>query len=163
MVFLTTSWACWALKIEFSMCQFKKKSEKQSGKLKIGTQEVQSRKFILLRTSWGTSYQRISKFNWRSWYSVGSPSRIKYFTNVRLSSSCQLYLECIESYLLICCRGDVVTVECVEKLIKKDWLHPLTGEKLTEKDIIYMQRVSSCLYPLKSCIQISYWCGLWKF
>nr|XP_018917508.1 PREDICTED: nitric oxide synthase-interacting protein homolog [Bemisia tabaci] len=36
--------------------------------------------------------------------------------------------------------GDVVTVECVEKLIKKDWLHPLTGEKLTEKDIIYMQR-----------------------
>ncbi|KAI5730330.1 hypothetical protein M8J76_012496 [Diaphorina citri] len=36
--------------------------------------------------------------------------------------------------------GNVVTVECVEKIIKKDWMHPLTGEKLTEKDIIYMQR-----------------------
>lgn len=32
-------------------------------------------------------------------------------------------------------------MECFEKLIKKDWLHPLTGEKLTEKDIIPLQRV----------------------
>ncbi|XP_054289513.1 nitric oxide synthase-interacting protein homolog [Macrosteles quadrilineatus] len=36
--------------------------------------------------------------------------------------------------------GDVVTMECVEKLIKKDWIHPLTNEKLTEKDIIPLQR-----------------------
>ncbi|XP_047517712.1 nitric oxide synthase-interacting protein homolog [Pieris napi] len=36
--------------------------------------------------------------------------------------------------------GHVVTMECVEKIIKKDWLHPLTGEKLKEKDIIPMQR-----------------------
>ncbi|XP_049784748.1 nitric oxide synthase-interacting protein homolog [Schistocerca cancellata] len=36
--------------------------------------------------------------------------------------------------------GDVITMECVEKIIKKDWLHPLTNEKLTEKDIIPMQR-----------------------
>lgn len=36
--------------------------------------------------------------------------------------------------------GDVVTMECVEKLIKKDWQHPLTSQKLTEKDIIFMQR-----------------------
>ena len=36
--------------------------------------------------------------------------------------------------------GDVVTVECVEKIIKKDMLHPLTGAKLVEKDIIYLQR-----------------------
>ncbi|XP_026479818.1 nitric oxide synthase-interacting protein homolog, partial [Ctenocephalides felis] len=36
--------------------------------------------------------------------------------------------------------GDVVTMECVEKIIKKDWIHPLTNEKLTEKDIIPMQR-----------------------
>ncbi|XP_071447154.1 nitric oxide synthase-interacting protein homolog [Hetaerina americana] len=36
--------------------------------------------------------------------------------------------------------GDVVTMECVEKVIKKDWLHPLTGEKLKEKDIIPIQR-----------------------
>lgn len=35
--------------------------------------------------------------------------------------------------------GDVVTMECVEKLIKKDMLHPITGDKLTEKDIIPMQ------------------------
>lgn len=31
-------------------------------------------------------------------------------------------------------------MECVEKIIKKDWLDPLTGEKLKEKDIILMQR-----------------------
>ncbi|XP_073975127.1 nitric oxide synthase-interacting protein homolog [Rhodnius prolixus] len=36
--------------------------------------------------------------------------------------------------------GDVVTMECVEKIIKKDWIHPITSEKLTEKDIIPMQR-----------------------
>jgi len=36
--------------------------------------------------------------------------------------------------------GHVVTVECVNKIIKKDWTHPLTGEKLEEKDIIYVQR-----------------------
>lgn len=37
-------------------------------------------------------------------------------------------------------RGDVVTLECVEKLIRKDMLHPLTGKPLKEKDIIIMQR-----------------------
>lgn len=37
----------------------------------------------------------------------------------------------------------MVTLECFEKLIKKDWLHPLTGEKLTDKDIIPLQRVSN--------------------
>ncbi|XP_026747472.1 nitric oxide synthase-interacting protein homolog [Trichoplusia ni] len=36
--------------------------------------------------------------------------------------------------------GHVVTMECVEKIIKKDWLHPLTGDKLKEKDIIVVQR-----------------------
>lgn len=36
--------------------------------------------------------------------------------------------------------GDVVTLECVEKIIKKDWIHPLTGKKLVEKDIIVLQR-----------------------
>ncbi|ODM96646.1 Nitric oxide synthase-interacting protein [Orchesella cincta] len=36
--------------------------------------------------------------------------------------------------------GDVVTMDCVEKLIKKDWLHPITGEKLEDKDIIPLHR-----------------------
>lgn len=36
--------------------------------------------------------------------------------------------------------GHVVTKECVEKIIKKDWTHPLTGQTLQEKDIIYIQR-----------------------
>ncbi|KAJ2950408.1 hypothetical protein O0L34_g8650 [Tuta absoluta] len=36
--------------------------------------------------------------------------------------------------------GHVVTMECVEKIIKKDWMHPLTGDKLKEKDIIPLQR-----------------------
>jgi len=36
--------------------------------------------------------------------------------------------------------GHVVTVDCVDKIIKKDWRHPLTGQSLTEKDIIYIER-----------------------
>lgn len=32
-------------------------------------------------------------------------------------------------------------MECVDKLIRKDMIHPLTDEKLTEKDIIPMERV----------------------
>uniref|UniRef100_A0A0K2T586 Nitric oxide synthase-interacting protein homolog n=1 Tax=Lepeophtheirus salmonis TaxID=72036 RepID=A0A0K2T586_LEPSM len=36
--------------------------------------------------------------------------------------------------------GDVVTVECVEKIIKKDMVHPLTAQTLKESDIIYLQR-----------------------
>ncbi|XP_037087319.1 nitric oxide synthase-interacting protein-like [Pollicipes pollicipes] len=35
--------------------------------------------------------------------------------------------------------GDVVTMECVEKLIRKDMRHPVTGELLTEADIIPLQ------------------------
>ncbi|NP_001007435.1 nitric oxide synthase-interacting protein isoform X1 [Danio rerio] len=36
--------------------------------------------------------------------------------------------------------GVVVTMECVEKLIKKDMVDPITGDKLKEKDIIPIQR-----------------------
>ena len=36
--------------------------------------------------------------------------------------------------------GDVVTSECVEKIIKKDMTHPLTGQTLKEDDLIYLQR-----------------------
>ncbi|XP_006633918.2 nitric oxide synthase-interacting protein isoform X2 [Lepisosteus oculatus] len=36
--------------------------------------------------------------------------------------------------------GAVVTVECVEKLIRKDMTDPVSGAKLTEKDIIVLQR-----------------------
>lgn len=32
-------------------------------------------------------------------------------------------------------------MECVEKLIKKDMIDPVTGDKLKEKDIIPIQRV----------------------
>lgn len=34
-------------------------------------------------------------------------------------------------------------MECVEKLIKKDWINPLDNSKLTPSDIIPLQRVSS--------------------
>ncbi|XP_044038688.1 nitric oxide synthase-interacting protein isoform X3 [Siniperca chuatsi] len=37
-------------------------------------------------------------------------------------------------------RGAVVTQECVEKLIKKDMIDPVTGDKLSDKDIIPLQR-----------------------
>ncbi|XP_053195275.1 nitric oxide synthase-interacting protein [Scomber japonicus] len=36
--------------------------------------------------------------------------------------------------------GIVVTQECVEKLIKKDMLDPVSGDKLSDKDIIPLQR-----------------------
>nr|XP_044990365.1 nitric oxide synthase-interacting protein isoform X2 [Jaculus jaculus] len=36
--------------------------------------------------------------------------------------------------------GSVVTLECVEKLIRKDMVDPVNGEKLTERDIIVLQR-----------------------
>ncbi|KAJ1072892.1 hypothetical protein K5549_015035 [Capra hircus] len=36
--------------------------------------------------------------------------------------------------------GAVVTLECVEKLIRKDMVDPVTGEKLTDRDIIVLQR-----------------------
>lgn len=36
--------------------------------------------------------------------------------------------------------GDVVTVECVEKIIRKDMRHPLTNQALKESDIIYLHR-----------------------
>eukprot|EP00794_Sanderia_malayensis_P009210 gene9210-10184_t len=36
--------------------------------------------------------------------------------------------------------GHVVTMDCVENIIKKDWICPLTGEKLKEDDIIQMNR-----------------------
>lgn len=36
--------------------------------------------------------------------------------------------------------GDVVTMECVDKIIRKDMRHPLTGQSLKEKEIIPIQR-----------------------
>lgn len=36
--------------------------------------------------------------------------------------------------------GAVVTQECVERLIKADMTDPMSGEKLGEKDIIYLER-----------------------
>ena len=36
----------------------------------------------------------------------------------------------------------MVTLECVEKLIRKDMVDPVNGEKLTDQDIIVLQRVS---------------------
>lgn len=36
----------------------------------------------------------------------------------------------------------MVTLECVQKLIRKDMVDPVNGEKLTDRDIIVLQRVS---------------------
>lgn len=47
-------------------------------------------------------------------------------------------------------RGTVVTQECVEKLIKKDMIDPVSGDKLTDRDIIPLQRVCICTRPLFS-------------
>jgi nitric oxide synthase-interacting protein len=39
--------------------------------------------------------------------------------------------------------GNVVTMECVEKIIKKDMIDPTNGKKITDKDIIILQRGAS--------------------
>lgn len=36
--------------------------------------------------------------------------------------------------------GDVITMDYVEKFIKKDWICPITGKKLRKKDIIELKR-----------------------
>lgn len=41
-------------------------------------------------------------------------------------------------------------MECVEKLIKKDWINPLDNSKITEADIIPLQRVN-IIYIILSC------------
>jgi hypothetical protein len=50
----------------------------------------------------------------------------------------------------------VVTLECVEKLIRKDMVDPVNGDKLTERDIIVLQRVSlpSPILPLPSSLTL---------
>lgn len=63
-------------------------------------------------------------------------STILFFYLIQIRSSDEILQ-------LIIIRGDVVTVECYEKLIKKDMIHPLTNKKLKEKDIIFMERVST--------------------
>lgn len=36
--------------------------------------------------------------------------------------------------------GHVVTMDCVERIIKKDWIDPTNGAKMTESDIIPLSR-----------------------
>ena len=40
----------------------------------------------------------------------------------------------------------MVTMECVEKIIKKDMVDPTNSKKITEKDIIPLQRVITNIY-----------------
>lgn len=47
-----------------------------------------------------------------------------------------------EVFHLLCSSGNVVTMECVEKLIKKDMIDPTNGKSLAENDIIPLQRAS---------------------
>lgn len=56
------------------------------------------------------------------------------------------YLQRITDYLYPVFSGTVVTQECVEKLIKKDMSDPVTGDKLSDKDIIPLQRVRVYFY-----------------
>lgn len=56
------------------------------------------------------------------------------------------YLQRITDYLCPVFSGTVVTQECVEKLIKKDMIDPVTGDKLSDKDIIPLQRVRVYFY-----------------
>lgn len=44
-------------------------------------------------------------------------------------------------YAMNVCRGRVVSKECIDKIVKMDMRDPISGEKLSEDDIIYLQRV----------------------
>lgn len=48
--------------------------------------------------------------------------------------------------------GDVITMECVEKIIKKDWINPLDNSKLTEADIIPLQRGGTGYAAVNDCL-----------
>ncbi|CAK9833320.1 Nitric oxide synthase-interacting protein homolog [Anthophora retusa] len=49
--------------------------------------------------------------------------------------------------------GDVVTMECVEKIIKKDWINPLDSTKLKESDIIPLQRGGTGYSAVNDCLE----------
>jgi len=36
-------------------------------------------------------------------------------------------------------------MECIEKILKKDWIDPTNGKKFTERDIVPLQRVSTSI------------------
>eukprot|EP00056_Hartaetosiga_gracilis_P022465 m.30735 g.30735 ORF g.30735 m.30735 type:complete len:67 (+) comp9657_c0_seq8:825-1025(+) len=42
--------------------------------------------------------------------------------------------------------GRVVTKECFDTLIVKDMTDPISGEKLTMKDIIFLKKVKMCVH-----------------
>ena len=48
-----------------------------------------------------------------------------------------------------------MTMECVEKIIKKDMVDPTNGKKLTDKDIILLQRVRILIITIIIVIFIS--------
>lgn len=58
-----------------------------------------------------------------------------------LTFRCYMFSEAITETHCAVFRGTVVTQECVEKLIKKDMIDPVTGDQLSDKDIIPLQRV----------------------
>ncbi|CAL7935890.1 unnamed protein product [Xylocopa violacea] len=49
--------------------------------------------------------------------------------------------------------GDVITMECFEKIIKKDWINPLDSTKLTEADIIPLQRGGTGYSSVNNCLE----------
>lgn len=49
--------------------------------------------------------------------------------------------------------GDIITMECVEKIIKKDWINPLDNTKLTEADIIPLQRGGTGYAAVNDCLE----------
>jgi hypothetical protein len=42
-------------------------------------------------------------------------------------------------------------MECYEKIIKKDMIDPLNGAKMTEKDVIPLERVSFLIMTHDTC------------
>ncbi|MBN3301956.1 NOSIP protein, partial [Amia calva] len=79
------------------------------------------------------------------WLLLHTILAINYFIsilNLWVMSLCPFCALCETVHcLLVQSRGSVVTMECVERLIRKDMTDPETGAKLRETDIIPLQRV----------------------
>ncbi len=67
----------------------------------------------------------------------------KGFASLEERYRCPVTNDVLRNSLALCVlkpTGDVVTQDCVDRIIRKDMTHPLTGQSLQENDIIILQR-----------------------
>lgn len=55
-------------------------------------------------------------------------------------------------YFVFICRGSVVTLDCVEKLLKKDMLDPINNKLMKDSDIIQLK-----VWLLQIKLELIFW------